>query len=421
MKALSQPNIKSLYNEYCANMEPYIMFRIAQRVLDLTPELEAKGRAPIKMSIGAPTSPPPNVLLEKTKELLFEPMIHTYSVPKGEPFFREAVVKRMKERFNVDIDFNNEVCSLVGSKEGLAAMFRGVITPKVKQVEKDIILIPDPGYASYVDAIKLAGGLPYSTPLTPENNYCPDLKKTLQELTNQGYNPSNVKAVVINYPSNPTGMDCPFSYLEEVVQFAKEHNILVISDIAYSEMHFEGEEAPHSILEVEGAKEIAIEFHSLSKPYAMTGWRIGFAVGNADAVKILSVVKSTMDSGIWKVIQKVGAFALNSAECAQYVREQVKVYENKQKIMVKGFKELGWPMEDIKLPRSTFYFWVPIPPRYKTSEAFANDMLEKSGIVIVPGTAFGKHGEGYTRLSLVNPDEQLYEVLDRMKQDGFTF
>jgi len=421
MKALSQPNIKSLYNDYCANMPPYIMFRIAKDVAALTPMLEAKGRPPIKMSIGAPTNPPPAILLEKVKELLYEPLIHTYSVPEGEKYFRDAVVQRMKDRFGVTVDGNKEVCSLVGSKEGLAAMFRGIITPKPNPVEKDIILIPDPGYASYSEAIKVAGGHPYSTPLTPENNYCPDFPKILQELTNQGYNPNNVKALVINYPSNPIGVDCPFSYLKEVVTFAREHNILIISDIAYSEMYFDGEEPPHSILEVADAKDIAIEFHSLSKPYAMTGWRIGFAVGNADAIHILGVMKSTMDSGLWKIVQKVGAFALNSAECAHYVRDQVKIYQHKQQLMVKGFKELGWPMEEILLPKATFYFWIPIPPRYNSCETFATELLEKSGIVVVPGTAFGKHGEGYIRLSLVNPDEELFEVLRRMHEDGFTF
>ncbi len=421
MKALSEPNIKSLYSDYVAHMEPYIMFRIAQRVLDLTPELQAKGRPPIKMSIGAPTAKPPQVLIDKVKELLDEPGIHTYSVPRGEMFFREAVADRMKNRFGVDVNPKKEVCSLLGSKEGLAAMFRAIITPRMNPVEKDIILTPDPGYASYADAIRIAGGHSYSTPLTPENRYMPDFDKTMKELINQGYNPNNVKALIINYPSNPIGAPATFDYYEKVIRFAREHNILVISDIAYSEMYFEGEEPPHSILEVAGAKDIAIEFHSLSKPYAITGWRIGFAVGNEDAISILATVKGTMDSGIWKVVQKAGAFALTSPECDRYIRDMNKVYEDNQKFMLEGFKKLGWPMDELALPRATFYFWIPIPRRYKSCEQFANDILEKSGIVMVPGTAFGRHGEGYVRLSLVNPRAELEEVLRRMDEDGFHY
>ena len=421
MKALSEPNIKSLYSDLCANMQPYIMFRIAQRVLDLTPELTEKGRAPIKMSIGAPTQLPPKVLRDKVKELMDTDGVHTYSVPRGEPFFREAVAQRMKTRFGVDVDPKKHVCSMLGSKEGLAAMFRALITPKTEPLEKDIILTPDPGYASYGDAIEIAGGVSYSTPLTPENNYLPDLEQIMQELKQDGYNANNVKALIINYPSNPIGATAPFEYLQKVVDFCRKYNILLISDIAYSEMYFDGEEAPHSILEVPGAKDISIEFHSLSKPYALTGWRIGFAVGHEDAINVLATVKGTMDSGIWKVVQKVGAFALNSPECDQYVRDMSKVYEDNQKFMKEGFKKLGWPMDELNMPRATFYFWLPIPRNYSSCEQFADEVLVKSGVVLVPGTAFGKCGEGFVRLSLVNPREELQEVLDRLDTDGFHY
>jgi LL-diaminopimelate aminotransferase len=416
-----QPNIKKLYSSLCAEMKPYIMFRIAQRVQELTPELTEKGRPPIKMSIGAPTVKPPQAIQDKLVEAMAMPGTQTYSTPRGEAFFREAVAKRMNERFGVTVDPKTEICSLIGSKEGLAAMFRAVVTPKDDPIEKDIILIPDPGYASYGDAIRIAGGLPYSMPLNAENNYCPDMHRLMQELNNRGYNANNVKALVLNYPSNPIGAMAPMSYFEDVVAFAREHNILIISDIAYSEMVFGDAEKPHSILEVEGARDIAIEFHSLSKPYAITGWRLGFAVGHEDAISILATVKSTMDSGIWKALQHAGAFALNSPECAQFVADMNKVYEANQAFMVEGFKKLGWPAEALNVPKATFYFWIPIPPRFKTSTEFANAMLEKAGIVVVPGTAFGPNGEGYVRLSLVNPKEELQAVLDRMAEDGFTY
>ena len=414
-------NIKSLYSDYCANMETYIMFRIAARVTELTPELEKKGRAPIKMSIGAPTVEPPKVVLDYFIKTLSEPAIHTYSVPKGEKFFLDAVAQRMKSRFGVDVNPTTEVTSLLGSKEGLANMFRAIITPRMDKKERDIILTPDPGYASYVDAIEVAGGLSYPTPLNLENNYLPDLDAAVESLKKDGYDPARIKAVIINYPSNPIGATAPMEYYEKVVNFARRHKILLISDIAYSEMYFDGQEAPHSILEVPGAKDLAIEFHSMSKPYAMTGWRIGFAVGNADAVGILAKMKGTMDSGIFRAIQKAAAFALTSPECDEYIRENNKTYAENQKVMLAGFKRLGWPIEQLNPPKATFYLWLPIPRNYSSCEKFASDVLEKSGVVLVPGTAFGKTGEGFVRLSLVNPKHELEAVIDRMEQDGFLY
>lgn len=416
-------NVKSLYSDYCANMETYIMFRIAARVVELTPELEKKGLPPIKMSIGAPTVEPPRVLMEHFIKTLSEPGIHTYSVPKGEKFFLDAVATRMKKRFGVDINPAKEVTSLIGSKEGLANMFRAIITPRMNVKEQDIILTPDPGYASYVDAIKVAGGHSYPTPLTPENNYMPDLDQAVENLKRDGFDPARLKAVIINYPSNPIGACAPLSYLEKVVAFARRHNILVISDIAYSEMYFDGQEAPHSVLEVPGAKELAIEFHSLSKPYAMTGWRIGFAVGNADAVSILSNIKGTMDSGIFRAVQKAAAFALTSTECDDYIRECNQMYAKNQKVMLEGFRRLGWPIDKMNPPKATFYLWLPIPRNYleKGCEKFASDVLETTGVVLVPGTAFGKTGEGFVRLSIVNPVSELEEVINRLEKAGYLY
>ncbi len=424
MTTLSQSadvNIKNLYSDYCANMETYIMFRIAARVVELTPELEKKGRPPIKMSIGAPTVEPPKALLDYFIKTLSEPGIHTYSVPKGEKFFLDAVAQRMKSRFGVDVNPATEITSLLGSKEGLANMFRAIITPRMDHKERDIILTPDPGYASYVDAIEVAGGLSYPTPLTLENSYLPDMDDAVESLKRDGYDPTRIKAVIINYPSNPIGAAAPFEYYEKVVDFARRHKILLISDIAYSEMYFDGQEAPHSILEVPGAKDLAVEFHSLSKPYAMTGWRIGFAVGNADAVGILAKIKGTMDSGIFRAVQKAAAFALTSPECDAYIRENNKMYAENQKVMLAGFKRLGWPIEQLNPPKATFYLWLPIPRNYTSCEKFAADVLEKSGVVLVPGTAFGKTGEGFVRLSLVNPKHELEAVIDRMEQDGFVY
>jgi LL-diaminopimelate aminotransferase len=397
------------------------MFRIARRVVELTPSLTAKGRSPLKMSIGAPTAHPPEALLTQVKTLLDEPGIHTYSVPEGELYFRDAVANRMKTRFGVDINPKTDVCSLIGSKEGLAQIFRGLITPSFDRDKQDIILTPDPGYASYVDGITIAGGLSYPTPLKPENHYLPDLDGLNDRLLADGLDLKKVKALIINYPSNPIGATCDLAFYEQAVNFCKQNGILLISDLAYSEMVFSGEAKPHSVLEVPGALDWAIEFHSMSKPYALTGWRIGFAVGNADAVNLVSMVKSTIDSGLFKVLQKATAFALSSPECDAYVQKMNGVYEASQKKAVEGFKSLGWPMDSINPPRATFYLWLPIPPRYTSCEQFTTELLEKSGIVAVPGTAFGRYGEGFMRLSLVTPDHELDEVISRMKEDGFTW
>ena len=416
-------DVKKHYSDYCRNMETYIMFRIAARVVELTPELEKKGRPPIKMSIGAPTVMPPKALLDFYKKTLDEPGIHTYSVPKGEKFLRDAISRRMKSRFGVDINPDTEVTALLGSKEGLGNFFRTILTPTLNKKDREIILTPDPGYASYVDAIEIAGGLAYPTPLTPENRYMPDLEASLQQLKADGYDPKKVKALIINYPSNPIGATAPFSYLEQCVAFCKKHQIALVSDVAYSEMVFDGEPKPNSVLEVAGAKELAIEFHSMSKPYAMTGWRVGFAVGNKDLVGILAKIKGTLDSGLHKAVQKTTAFALESPECETFIAENNKMYAANQKRMLEGFKKLGWPVDDLNPPKATFYLWLPIPRNYveKGCEQFASDVLEKSGVVLVPGTAFGKTGEGFVRLSLVNPVEELDAVIERMGTDGFVY
>jgi len=421
VEEMAPVDIKALYSESIRDMETYIMFRIAKRVADLTPELTARGRAPIKLSIGAPVVDPPKVLVDVFKQAMDQPGMHTYSTPKGEKFFRDAVQKRLKDRFGVDINPDTEVCSLIGSKEGLANMFRALVSYRTNPKEQDVIMVPDPGYASYVDAIKICGGYPYAMKLTPQNNYKPDFDELLADMASQGITPQRIKGLVISYPSNPIGALAGLDYYRKAVDFCRKHNILLISDLAYADVYFEGEEPPHSLLEVPGAKDITIEFHSLSKPYATTGWRMGFAVGHRDAIDALERVKGTVDSGLFKATQKAAAFAMNSPECFQFALAQNKQYQINQELMIKGFKELGWPVETLNPPRATFYLWMPMPPRYKDATTFCNDLLEKSGVVAVPGTAFGQYGEGFFRMSLVDTPEMLQEAISRMKKDGFTY
>lgn len=412
--------MKELFNRYVQSLETYIMFQIGEEAARLKPELIEKGRSPISLSMGAPVKNPPQFVIEKLKEALEIEGIHSYSTPKGETFYLEAVAKYMKRRFGVDLDPKKEVFSLIGSKEGIANLIRELINPASEEFEKDIILIPDPGYASYKEMIKVSGGAAYSIPLTFENNFTPDVDEVWKNMKKEGYDEKKVKAFIINYPNNPLGATATIDYLKKIVDFCKKHKILLISDAAYAEMYFDENNLPPSILQVEGAKDIAVEFFSFSKPYAMTGWRLGWICGNAEAVSMFGKLKSTIDTGIFKVLQKAGSEVLNSKEGDEYIKEANLGFKKKQEILVKGLKELGWDIEN-KVPEATFYLWLPIPPRYKTSKEFTDDLMKKSGIVAVPGNAFGKYGEGFFRISIVCSDENLYEVIDRMKKDGFYF
>ena len=413
--------MKELFNHYVQNIETYIMFRIKQRTLELTPELSAKGRAPIALDIGAPTDNPPKFVIDKLKEALDIDGIHKYSTPKGEPFFLEAIAKRMKSRFGVDVDAKTEICSLIGSKEGLANIIRELINPTTVEKDKEIILVPDPGYASYSQMLLVSGGLAYPIPLTMENNFMPDMEEVLASLEKDGYDKKKVKAVVINYPNNPLGATAPKEYYKKVVDFCKKHNFLLISDAAYCDMYFDEKQKPISVLEVEGAKDIALEFHSFSKPYAMTGWRLGWVCGNAEALGMFAKQKSTIDTGLFKALQYAAAEVLNSEEGEEYIAKANQGFKEKQQILVEGLRKLGWSEKDFMVPDATFYLWLPIPKEYKTSEEFTSALLEKSGIVAVPGSAFGKFGEGYVRLSIVAPKDKLYEVIERMEKDGFKY
>ena len=413
--------MKDLFNQYVQSLETYIMFQITEEAARLRPELEAKNRSPISLSMGAPVKNPPQFVIDKLKEALEIKGIHSYSCPKGEAFYLEAIAKRMKTRFGVDLDPKKEIFSLIGSKEGIANLIRGLINPTKNEFDKNIILIPDPGYASYKEMVKVSGGVAYSIGLTFENNFMPDMEEIYQNLQKDGYDEKKVKALIINYPNNPLGATATFEYLEKIVAFCKKHKILLISDAAYADMYFDENNRPPSILQVEGAKDVAVEFFSFSKPYAMTGWRLGWICGNAEAVSTFGKLKSTIDTGLFKVLQKAASEVINSKEGDEYIKEANAGFKKKQEILVKGLKELGWDMDNLNVPDATFYLWLPIPARYKTSKEFTDDLMKTSGIVLVPGHAFGKYGEGFFRISIVCSDENLQAVIDRMKQDGFYF
>ena len=412
-------SLKSKFNNYVQSLETYIMFQIKQRQLELTEELTKKGRKPIALSMGAPTDMVPMYAVETLKSVLDDPSIHTYSTPKGESYFLEAVSRRMKKRFNLDIDPKKEVFSLIGSKEGIANLIRELINPTTIEKDKDIIMCPNPGYASYKEMLKVSGGLCWGIKMTPENNYMPDLEEELKEILENGYKEEKIKALIINYPNNPLGATCTLDYMQKCVDFCKKHNIILISDNAYCDLYYSEEDKPHSVLECRGAKDIAVEFYSFSKPYAMTGWRMGWAVGNEEIISMLGKLKSTIDTGIFKALQLTGAKLLDSKEGDDYIEESNKKFKHKIQKFVNGLNSLGY---NVEMPKAAFYLWVKVPPRYNgNSKQFTTDLLEKSGVVLVPGEAFGDMGKGYVRISVTANEENLDTVIERMKLDGFQY
>jgi LL-diaminopimelate aminotransferase len=356
----------------------------------------------IDFGVGDPDLPTPPHIFKKMHEVLELPESANYPTSRGELTFRRAVADWYKKRFNVTLDPINEVCALIGSKEGLAHLFLAFVDTG------DLTLVPDPAYPVYKVGTLLSGGEPYFLPLTAENNFIPDLNKIPAEVAKKA------RLLFINYPNNPTGAIAELDFFEKCVSFCKKNDILLVSDLAYSEVAFDGYR-PHSVLEVPGAKEVTIEFHSLSKTYNMTGWRIGMAVGSAQAVGALATVKSNIDSGAFKAIQFAGIAALTGPQ--ECVQRNSQVFEERRDALIDGLNSLGWKMEK---PKATFYMWVPVP-KGETSASFTEKLLDKCGILVVPGSSYGTYGEGYVRLAITLPKEKIAAAIGRMKKASIRY
>lgn len=355
------------------------------------------GRDIIDLGVGDPDIPTPKFIINALAKAAKDPATHRYSLDQGIPEFRQAAAQWLKRRFGIEFNPDNEIYPLIGSKEGIAHMPLAFINPG------DVVLVPDPGYPPYRSGTIFAGGEVLYMPLLEHSRFLPDLKSINQHLLHKA------KMMFINYPNNPTSAVCDKKFLKDVVDFAKKHNIIVCCDAAYSEITFDGYKAP-SIFEVDGAKDVAIEFHSLSKTFNMTGWRIGFACGNAEIVDALAKVKSNIDSGIFSAIQRAGVAALDNYE--KHIRSVIKVYEERRSILVDGLNVIGLHVEK---PKATFYVWVKVPPRY-TSATFAKALLEKCDIVATPGNGFGEHGEGYVRFAVTVDKKRIKEAVERIKK-----
>jgi len=365
-------------------------------------EARAKGINIVDLGIGDPDLPTPDYILDAMSQAIRDPKTHDYPPYEGTLDFRKAVADWYLDRFNVSLDPNKEVISLIGSKEGIAHAFLTFLDPG------QIALLPDPGYPVYKVATLIAGGVPYMLPIREEDHFEINFDAIPGDIIDKA------NLLFLNYPNNPTGAIARDEYLQRAVDWGLKHNILICMDLAYSEVYYD-DYKPRSILEFKNAKQIAIEFHSLSKTFNMTGWRIGMAVGNSEAVQALGKIKTNIDSGIFKAIQKAGIVALGNYK--EFVVKQNKIYQNRRDIIVNGLNNLG---AGLQKPKATFYIWVRVP-KGLTSANFTMDLLEKTGILVVPGNGYGDAGEGYFRISITSKEDRLEEAIKRLIQHQIRF
>jgi LL-diaminopimelate aminotransferase len=373
------------------NLPPYLFARIEQKIS----EARAQGIDIINLGIGDPDLPTPQHIIDRMASTIYDPANHQYPSSAGMAEYRQAVAGWYKQRFGVDLDPKTEIVSLLGSKEGIAHISFAYLN------KDDINLVPDPGYPVYNIGTLLAGGKSYFMPLRAENNYLPTLEDIPADIARQA------KLMFINYPNNPIGVAADLPFYEKVVEFANNFDILVCHDAAYSEVAYDGLK-PVSFLQARGAKEVGIEFHSVSKTYNMTGWRIGWAAGNSYAVEVLGRFKSNIDSGVFQPVQYAAIEALTGPQTC--VAENSRIYAERRDTAIRGLKKMGWKVEP---PQATFYFWAPVPRGF-TSASFAEYILEKAGVTITPGSGYGEYGEGYFRIALTVTKERLQEAFDRM-------
>jgi LL-diaminopimelate aminotransferase len=376
-----------------AALPPYLFARIEQKI----EECQNRGVDVISLGIGDPDLPTPPHIVQALKEQADNPQNHRYPSSVGLLAFRRAVAGWYRDRFGVSLDPRSEVVTLIGSKEGIGHISFCYLNPG------DYALIPDPGYPVYGIGAALAGAENYLLPLKAERGFLPDFAAVPADVARRA------KLLFLNYPNNPTGAVAGLDFFREAVSFARSFDLIICHDAPYTEITFDGYVAP-SFLQAEGAREVGIEFHSLSKTYNMTGWRLGWAAGNADVVKTLGTLKSNLDSGVFQAVQYAGIAALTGPQ--DYVRNTLQVYRERRDIVVEGLRSLGWHVDP---PKATIYVWAPVPPPY-TSTEFAELVLEKAGVVLTQGIGYGACGEGFFRISLTIPTERLSEAFRRLKE-----
>ena len=374
-------------------LPPYLFAELDR----LKKEVQAKGVDVISLGIGDPDLPTPRHIVDSLHRAADNPVNHRYPDYEGLEQFRKAAAEWVQRRFGVRFDPAREVCALIGSKEGIANFSTAVVDPG------DIVLIPDPGYPVYYSGCVFNSGEPYFLALRKDNGFRPNLESIPAEIARRA------KLLWLNYPNNPTSATVDKSFFEEAVRFCLKHDIILAHDSAYSEIAFDGYRAP-SVFEAEGARECAVEFHSLSKTFSMTGWRCGFAVGNAALVAALGKVKTNMDSGVFQAVQEAAITGLEGGD-GDKLAEYCAIYKERRDLMVGALRSLGLKCET---PRATFYVWAEVPKGY-SSVSFTERVLKEAGVVITPGSGFGKGGEGFVRFSLTVSNDRLNEAVRRIK------
>ncbi len=385
--------------EKIINMPKYIFAQLAE----MKQEAINKGVDVIDISIGNPDGATPDPVVQVAIEAIKNPQNHGYPNFRGKPELRNAIAAWMKRRYFVDVDPDTEVQTLIGEKEGLANIAMAYTNPG------DTNIIPDPYYPVLCRGTLIAGGKPFFVNMKEENRFLIDLNDIPNDVADRA------KMFFINYPNNPTGAVAPKSFLRDVVQFCREHNIILVSDLAYGEVCFSNYR-PYSIFNIEGAKDIAIEFHSFTKTFNMAGWRCGFAVGKEEFIKTLYAMKSNIDYGTSTIVQDACIAALTMPD--SYVKGIMDTYDARREIVAQGFTDLGF-----YAPRSdaTMYFWIKIPSKFKHSMDFCKYLLDKTGVVITPGSAFGEMSDDRFRVSLVQPILRMQEVFRRFKEAGIRY
>lgn len=374
------------------NLPPYLFARMEKKI----EEVQQQGLDVINLAIGDPDQPTPEYIVAAMAKAIYVKGNNQYSSSVGLLPYREAVARWYQNRFGVELDPRTEVVSLLGSKEGIAHIPFACINPG------DVNLVPDPGYPVYSIATQLAGGVAHIMPLKEENGYLPLLEDIPTQVAQAA------RLMFLNYPNNPTGAVADIGFYQQVVEFARSYDILVCHDAAYSELVYDDYVAP-SFLQAPGAKEVGVEFHSLSKTYNMTGWRIGWMAGNQDVVEIMGRYKSNIDSGIFPAIQYAAIAALDGPR--DVITGLQKMYQERRDAAVEGMRELGWSFQ---LPRGSFYIWVKVPQGYTTTE-YCEFILDNARVIITPGNGYGQYGEEYFRVALTVDAARIREAMARIK------
>ncbi|MGH2725074.1 MAG: LL-diaminopimelate aminotransferase [Actinomycetota bacterium] len=375
-----------------ATSVPPYMFAELDRKIE---EKRAAGVDVISLGVGDPDHPTPRHVVEALQEAAEDPSTHRYPSYFGLPALRRAIAEWYRGRFGVELDPDTEVQPLIGSKEGLAHLSWAFIDPG------DEALCPDPGYPVPAVSTVMAGGTAVALPLEPERGFLPDLGSAR-------VSPAT-RVLWLNHPGNPTAAVAGLPLFEKAVDLAREHDVLLAHDAAYSELTYDEFVAP-SVLQVPGARDVAVEFGSLSKTYNMTGWRVGWAVGNATAIEALATVKTNIDSGIWNAVQRAAVVALTGPQ--DHLDQLRAIYAKRRDVVVGTLNDLGW---DLEPPRGAFYVWFPTREGFSSAE-FSELLLERAGVVVSPGSGYGGGGEGYVRISLTVPDDRLAEAMDRLRE-----